>query len=88
MAGPAIVLAQAASAPRIAFDRHEPSGAVVDLGTDHPLVVGMVVAGGLDPASTFLVLGAFQMLTGLTYRLPMHQLRGGAAWRTLRHDDL
>jgi hypothetical protein len=48
----------------------------------------MVVAGGLDLASTFLVLGAFQMLTGLTYRLPMHQLRGGAAWRTLRHDDL
>ncbi len=52
-----------------------------DLGTDLPLLMGMVVAGGLDPASTVLVFGAFQGLTGLSYELPVpvQQLRGGVA---------
>lgn len=81
MTGPATVLAQAPSARRIAFDRHERAGAVGDLGTDLPLLMGMVVAGGLDPASTVLVFGAFQGLTGLSYELPVpvQQLRGGVA---------
>jgi hypothetical protein len=52
---------------------------VGDLGTDLPLLMGMVVASGLDLASTLLVFGAFQVLTGLIYGLPMQQLRGGVA---------
>ena len=56
---------------QIRFDRHEFAGAVGDLGTDLPLLMGMIVAAGLDPASTFLVFGAFQVLTGVVYGLPM-----------------
>lgn len=33
--------------------------------------MGMIAANGLDPASTFLVFGLFQILTGLRYGLPM-----------------
>jgi len=54
---------------------------VGDLGTDLPLLMGMVVAGGLDPANTVLVFGAFQVLTGLSYELPLpvQRLGGGVA---------
>ena len=82
MAGPATVLAQAPSARRIAFNRHERAGAAGDLGTDLSLLMRMVVAGGFDLACTFLVFGVFQVLTGPIYGLPMQQLRGGVARRT------
>jgi hypothetical protein len=57
--------------PPIRFDRHEVSGAFGDLGTDLPLVVGMIVAAQLDASTVFLVFGALQIATGLLYRLPM-----------------
>ena len=53
------------------FNRHELAGAFGDLGTDLPLIVGMVVAARLDPASVLLMFGAMQILTGVVYRMPM-----------------
>src|SRR5713101_6639205 len=64
-------LAPAAQRPRIAFNRNELSGAFGDIGTDFPLVVGMILAAGLDPASVMIVFGAMQVLTGLLYGMPM-----------------
>lgn len=57
--------------PRLRFDRHELAGSVGDLGTDLPLIVGMVLAAGLDPASVLVVFGTFQILSGVAYGLPM-----------------
>src|SRR2546426_1862739 len=57
--------------PRIRFDRNELSGAFGDIGTDFPLVVGMILAAKLDPASVFTMFGVMQILTGLLYGIPM-----------------
>jgi hypothetical protein len=57
--------------PRIRFDRNEFSGAFGDIGTDLPLIVGMILAAKLDPASVLTMFGLMQLLTGLTYGLPM-----------------
>jgi hypothetical protein len=57
--------------PRIRFDRNELSGAFGDLGTGFPLIVGMILAAGLDPASVLIMFGAMQVLTGLAYGIPM-----------------
>jgi hypothetical protein len=56
---------------RVRFDRNEVSGAFGDLGTDFPLIVGMILAGGLDAASVLVLFGAMQIFTGVTYGLPM-----------------
>jgi len=56
---------------RIVFNRNELSGAFGDIGTDFPLVVGMILAAGLDPASVLIVFGAMQVLTGVVYGMPM-----------------
>lgn len=53
------------------FDRNELAGAFGDLGTDVPLIVGMVLAAGLDSASVLVMYGLMQLLTGIAYRLPM-----------------
>jgi MFS superfamily sulfate permease-like transporter len=53
------------------FDRHELAGSFGDIGTDLPLIVGMILAVGLDSASVFIVFGSLQILTGLAYGLPM-----------------
>ena len=53
------------------FDRNELSGAFGDLGTDLPLLVGMVLAAGLDAPSVLVMFGAMQVATGLAYRMPM-----------------
>jgi hypothetical protein len=64
--------ARSASAGRpLRFDRNELAGAFGDLGTDVPLIVGMVLAARLDPASVLVMYGLMQVLTGLVYRLPM-----------------
>jgi xanthine/uracil/vitamin C permease (AzgA family) len=57
--------------PRIRFDRNEFSGAFGDIGTDLPLIVGMILAAKLDPASVLTMFGLMQLLTGLVYGLPM-----------------
>lgn len=56
---------------RIRFDRHELAGSFGDLGTDLPLIVGLIVACGLDATSVLVMFGAMQIATGLRYRLPM-----------------
>lgn len=59
-------------APRaLRFDRNEFSGAFGDLGTDFPLIVGMVAAAGLDGASVLIAYGLMEIGTGLYYRLPI-----------------
>lgn len=55
----------------IRFDRNELAGSFGDIGTDLPLIVGMVLASGLDAASVFVVFGLLQIATGLVYGLPM-----------------
>lgn len=57
--------------PPLRFNRHELAGAFGDLGTDLPLIVGMILAAGLDAASVLILFGAMQVLTGLVYRMPM-----------------
>jgi hypothetical protein len=55
----------------IRFDRNELSGAFGDIGTDFPLIVGLILAAHLDSASVLIVFGGMQILTGLLYRMPM-----------------
>ena len=57
--------------PALAFTRQEFAGAFGDLGTDLPLLVGVVLATGMDPATAFVLFGVLQVLSGAVYRLPM-----------------
>jgi MFS superfamily sulfate permease-like transporter len=59
------------SSRALRFDRNEFAGAFGDIGTDLPLVVGMILAAGLDSASVLIVYGAMQIFSGLYYRIPM-----------------
>ena len=56
---------------RIRFDRNELSGAFGDIGTDFPLIAGMILAAGLKPASVLTLFGSMQILTGLLYGIHM-----------------
>jgi hypothetical protein len=56
---------------RIRFSLSEWSGSLGDLGTDLPLIVGVILASGLDAASVLTVFGLMQIATALHYRLPM-----------------
>ncbi len=56
---------------RIRFDRNELSGAFGDMGTDFPLIAGMILSAGLNPASVLTLFGSMQILTGLLYGMPM-----------------
>src|SRR5688572_7568467 len=53
------------------FDRNELAGAFGDIGTDLPLIVGMILVARLDAASVLIVYGFMQVFTGFFYRLPM-----------------
>jgi hypothetical protein len=59
------------SRPRVRFDRNELAGAFGDIGTDFPLLVGMILSAGLDPAAVLTMFGIMQVATGLLYGLPM-----------------
>ena len=67
--------------PRVRFDRHELAGSVGDIGTDLPLLVGMIAAAGLHAPGVFVVFGLMQIATGIVYGLPMpvQPLKGMAA---------
>lgn len=56
---------------RLRFDRHEFSGAFGDIGTDLPLIAGILLATGLDPAGVFIAFGLAQIASGVLYGLPM-----------------
>lgn len=60
-----------ARTPWLRFDRHELAGAFGDLGTDLPLLIGLIATCGLDAASVLIVFGALQITTGLGYGIPM-----------------
>lgn len=59
------------SRPPLRFDRRELAGAFGDLGTDFPLLVGLVLACGFNGGSVLAVAGALQIATALAYRMPM-----------------
>ena len=59
------------SSVALRFDRQELAGAFGDLGTDLPLLVGVVIATGMDATAAFVTFGVLQILSGLAYRLPM-----------------
>jgi hypothetical protein len=53
------------------FDRHELAGAFGDIGTDLPLIAGIILATKLDPSGVFIAFGLAQIASGLLYGLPM-----------------
>ncbi len=55
----------------IRFDRNEWSGAFGDIGTDLPLITGMILVSGIDAASVLIVFGLMQILTARLYGIPM-----------------
>ena len=55
----------------IRFDRNEWSGAFGDIGTDLPLITGMILVSGIDAASVLIVFGIMQILTARFYGIPM-----------------
>lgn len=59
------------SGSRIRIDRGELSGAFGDIGTDLPLLVGMILASGMHPASVLTVFGLAQVVSAIFYGMPM-----------------
>lgn len=57
--------------PRIRFDRNELAGAFGDLGTDLPLLIGIIAASDVDAAGVLILFGLMQVFSGLWYGLPM-----------------
>jgi hypothetical protein len=56
---------------KLRFDRHELAGAFGDIGTDLPLIAGILLATKLDATGVFLAFGLAQIASGLRYGLPM-----------------
>ena len=57
--------------PPLRFDRNELAGAFGDIGTDLPLLVGMILVARLDGTSVLVIFGVMQIATALVYRMPM-----------------
>ena len=53
------------------LNRHEISGSLGDMGTFLPLLVGMASQNGLDFAAALFFAGLFNVITGLTFSIPM-----------------
>lgn len=53
------------------LNRHEVAGSLGDLGTFLPLLVGMAATNGLDFAAAMFFAGFFNVVTGLTFAIPM-----------------
>ncbi len=56
---------------QVRIDRNELSGAFGDIGTDLPLILGMILASGIDGSGVFMMFGAMQIATALIYGIPM-----------------
>jgi MFS superfamily sulfate permease-like transporter len=56
---------------RLRFDRRELSGAFGDVGTDLPLMIGILRTTGLHVPSALFAFGLMQIMTGLIYGIPM-----------------
>ncbi|MCR5887437.1 putative sulfate/molybdate transporter [Hymenobacter sp. J193] len=57
--------------PRLRFDRNELAGAFGDLGTDLPLLIGVIAASGMDSAGVLILFGLMQVFSGWWYGMPM-----------------
>ncbi|MFQ5494303.1 MAG: putative sulfate/molybdate transporter, partial [Phycisphaerae bacterium] len=57
--------------PGLRFDRREAGGALGDLGTFVPLLVGMVNRCGLQLGPALFLAGLMNVVTGLLFRIPM-----------------
>lgn len=55
----------------IRFDRNELAGAFGDIGTDLPLIIGILAASGADTASVLILFGLMQIFSGVWYGMPM-----------------
>lgn len=55
----------------LSFNRNEWSGAFGDIGTDFPLIAGLILTGGLNVAGVLVLFGFFQIITAIAYRMPM-----------------
>lgn len=56
---------------KLKFNRSEIAGGFGDIGTDLPLIVGMIQAINLDSASVLIMFGIMQILAGIFYGFPM-----------------
>lgn len=56
---------------RISLNRNELSGAFGDIGTDLPLIIGMILAAGLNSANVLIAYGIMHIITALVYGIPM-----------------
>ncbi|MCX7625535.1 MAG: putative sulfate/molybdate transporter, partial [Candidatus Sumerlaeaceae bacterium] len=56
---------------QVRLNLRELSGAFGDIGTDFPLIVGLLRVVALNPATVFIVFGVLQILTGVVYGIPM-----------------
>ncbi len=68
---PAVAESQPGRRRKIRFCRNEWSGAFGDIGTDLPLLAGMILATGVNPANVFILFGMMQIFSALVYRIPM-----------------
>jgi len=68
---PDAALSTSSARPRIRFDRNELAGAFGDIGTDLPLIIGMILATGMHSPSVLVMFGLMQYLTALSYGMPM-----------------
>ncbi|MBA3341500.1 MAG: transporter [Gemmatimonadaceae bacterium] len=55
----------------IRFDRNELAGAFGDIGTDLPLIIGMILASGMHSSSVLVMFGLMQYVTAVSYGMPM-----------------
>jgi MFS superfamily sulfate permease-like transporter len=53
------------------LDRHEIAGSLGDLGTFLPLLVAMSAQNGLDFSAAMFFAGLFNVITGMTFAIPM-----------------
>ena len=57
--------------PDFRFDLREANGALGDVGTLLPLMIGAIALAGLSATNVLLCFGLFYIATGLIYRLPI-----------------
>ena len=65
------VVAPQTAAPRLSWNRAEAAGALGDLGTFVPLLVGMVSRCGLQLGPALFFAGLMNLITGLAFGIPM-----------------
>ena len=57
--------------PKMRFNRLELAGSLGDIGVLLPLALGMILVNKLDPTALFLIVGAYYLLSGLYFGVPV-----------------